>query len=112
MRTIILLFASNVFMTFAWYYHLKHQGWPLWKAILISWLIALFEYCLMVPANRIGNTDGFNLFQLKMIQEVITLIVFCCFAVWIMKEPFHWRYLVSFAFLVGAVYFMFTNRFV
>lgn len=111
MRTIILLFASNVFMTFAWYYHLKHQGWPLWKAILISWLIALFEYCLMVPANRIGNTDGFNLFQLKMIQEVITLIVFCGFAVWIMKEPFHWRYLVSFAFLVGAVYFMFSNRF-
>ena len=111
MRTIILLFASNVFMTFAWYYHLKHQGWPLWKAILISWLIALFEYCLMVPANRFGNTDGFNLFQLKMIQEVITLVVFCGFAVWIMKEPFYWRYLVSFAFLAGAVYFMFSNRF-
>ncbi|HQV60190.1 MAG: DMT family protein [Chitinophagaceae bacterium] len=111
MRTIILLFASNVFMTFAWYYHLKHQGWPLWKAILISWLIALFEYCLMVPANRFGKVDGFNLFQLKMIQEVITLLVFAAFAVWIMKEPFHWRYLVSFAFLMGAVYFMFSNRF-
>ena len=111
MRTIILLFASNVFMTFAWYYHLKHQGWPLWKAILISWLIALFEYCLMVPANRFGKVDGFSLFQLKMIQEVITLLVFAAFAVWIMKEPFHWRYLVSFAFLLGAVYFMFSNRF-
>jgi uncharacterized protein (DUF486 family) len=111
MRTIILLFASNVFMTFAWYYHLKHQGWPLWKAILISWLIALFEYCLMVPANRFGKVDGFNLYQLKMIQEVITLLVFAAFAVWIMKEPFHWRYLVSFAFLMGAVYFMFSNRF-
>jgi len=111
MRTIILLFASNVFMTFAWYYHLKHQGWPLWKAILISWLIALFEYCLMVPANRFGKVDGFNLFQLKMIQEVITLLVFAAFAVWIMKEPFHWRYLVSFSFLMGAVYFMFSNRF-
>ncbi len=111
MRTIILLFASNVFMTFAWYYHLKHQGWPLWKAILISWLIALFEYCLMVPANRFGKVDGFNLYQLKMIQEVITLLVIAAFAVWIMKEPFHWRYLVSFAFLMGAVYFMFSNRF-
>lgn len=110
MRTIILLFASNVFMTFAWYYHLKHQGWPLWKAILISWSIALFEYCLMVPANRIGKVDGFNLFQLKMIQEAITLIVFCAFAVWIMKEPFQWRYIVSFVLLMGAVYFMFSKQ--
>ncbi|MBN8685416.1 MAG: DMT family protein [Chitinophagales bacterium] len=109
MRTIILLFASNVFMTFAWYYHLKHQGWPLWKAILVSWGIALFEYILMVPANRFGKTDGFTLFQLKMIQEAITLIVFCAFAVWIMKEPFHWRYLASFAMLIGAVYFMFSK---
>lgn len=110
MRTIILLFASNVFMTFAWYYHLKHQGWPLWKAILISWAIALFEYCLMVPANRIGKVDGFNLFQLKMIQEAITLIVFIAFAVWVMKEPFQWRYIVSFALLMGAVYFMFSKQ--
>lgn len=109
MRTIILLFASNVFMTFAWYYHLKQQGWPLWKAILISWLIALLEYCLMVPANRFGKVDGFNLFQLKMIQEVITLLVFSAFAVWIMKEPFQWRYLASFLLLLGAVYFMFSK---
>lgn len=111
MRTIILLFISNIFMTFAWYYHLKHQGWPLWKAIVLSWLIALIEYCLAVPANRLGNNAGFNLFQLKMLQEVITLVVFSVFAVMIMKEAFHWRYMVSFALLLGAVYFMFTKRF-
>jgi uncharacterized protein len=111
MRTIILLAASNIFMTFAWYYHLKHQGWPLWKAILISWLIAFIEYCLAVPANRLGHKGGFSLFELKIIQEVITLVVFAFFAVLVMKEPFHWRYLVSFAFILGAVYFMFTKRF-
>lgn len=111
MRTIILLTVSNIFMTFAWYYHLKHEGWPLWKAILISWLIALIEYCLAVPANRIGHKNGINLFQLKITQEVITLIVFSFFAVLVMKESFHWRYLISFAFLLGAVYFMFTERF-
>ena len=111
MRTILLLFASNVFMTFAWYYHLKQDGWPLWKAILISWLIALVEYCLAVPANRIGNAAGFNLFELKIIQEVITLIVFTVFAVMVMKESFHWKYLVSFGFMVGAVFFMFTKKF-
>lgn len=111
MRTIILLTASNIFMTFAWYYHLKYQGWPLWKAILLSWLIALIEYCLAVPANRLGHSSGFSLFQLKIIQEVITLIVFGVFAVIVMKESFHWRYLISFAFLLGAVYFMFTKKF-
>ena len=111
MRTILLLIASNVFMTFAWYYHLKQEGWPLWKAIVLSWLIALFEYALMVPANRIGYKGGFSGFQLKMIQEVITLVVFTVFAVVYLKEPFHWRYLVSFALLLGAVYFMFSKRF-
>jgi uncharacterized protein (DUF486 family) len=111
MRTLILLTVSNIFMAFAWYYHLKHQGWPLWKAVLISWLIALVEYCLAVPANRAGHTNGFNLFQLKIIQEIITLVVFGFFAVLVMKEALHWRYLVSFAFLVGAAYFMFTKRF-
>jgi uncharacterized protein (DUF486 family) len=111
MRTVVLLALSNIFMTFAWYYHLKYQGWPLWKAIIISWLIALIEYCLAVPANRIGHKENFNLFELKMIQEVITLMVFCVFAVAVMKESFHWRYFVSFAFLIGAVYFMFTKRF-
>lgn len=111
MRTIILLFASNVFMTFAWYYHLKHQGWPLWKAILVSWGIALFEYILMVPANRVGYAKGLSGFQLKMLQEVITLLVFTVFAVYYLKEPFHWRYLVSFVLLMGAVWIMFTKRF-
>jgi uncharacterized protein len=107
MRTIFLLVLSNIFMTFAWYYHLKHTGWPLWKAIVLSWFIALFEYCLMVPANRLGYSNGFSAFQLKIIQEVITLIVFAVFAVTVLKEPFHLKYLVSFAFLLGAVYFMF-----
>lgn len=109
MRTIILLLASNIFMTFAWYGHLKDKGIPLWKAILVSWGIAFFEYCLMVPANRHGYADGMSGFQLKILQEVITLVVFSIFAVMYLKEPFHWRYLVSFAFLIGAVYFMFKK---
>lgn len=109
MRTILLLTLSNIFMTIAWYGHLRQQHLPLWKAVLISWGIAFFEYCLMVPANRWGFSNGFNGFQLKMTQEVITLIVFTVFAVVYLKEPFHWRYLVSFAFLLGAVYFMFKK---
>ena len=111
MRTITLLAVSNIFMTFAWYYHLKQEGWPLWKAIVISWFIALVEYCLAVPANRFGHVSGFTLFQLKIIQEIITLVIFGIFAVLVMKEAFHWRYLVSFGLLIGAAYFMFTNRF-
>ena len=111
MQTILLLIASNVFMTFAWYYHLQQKGWPLWKAILLSWLIAFFEYCLMVPANRVGFARGFSGFQLKVIQEVVTLVVFSFFAVLVMKEPLHWRYGISFLFLIGAVYFMFTKKF-
>jgi uncharacterized protein (DUF486 family) len=109
MKTILLLTASNIFMTTAWYYHLKHTGWPLWQAILLSWAIAFFEYCLMVPANRAGFMAGFNTFQLKIIQEVITLVVFSFFAVLVMKEQFQLRYLISFAFLIGAVYFMFKK---
>lgn len=107
LRTIVLLTASNIFMTTAWYYHLKQEGWPLWKAIVLSWLIAFFEYCLMVPANRYGFAGGLKLFQLKILQEVITLLVFCVFAVLVMKEPFQAKYLISFLFLIGAVYFMF-----
>jgi len=110
MQTIALLVASNVFMTFAWYGHLKHTQAPLWQAILLSWGIAFFEYCLMVPANRLGYQNGMSGFQLKITQEVITLIVFAVFAVFYLKEPFHWRYLVSFAFLLGAVYFMFFKK--
>ncbi|MGZ3950958.1 MAG: DMT family protein [Flavisolibacter sp.] len=106
-RTITLLTASNIFMTFAWYYHLKNTGWPLWKAIVLSWFIAFFEYCLMVPANRIGCTGGLKLYQLKIIQEIITLAVFTGFAVFVVKEPFHLKYLISFGFMIGAVYFMF-----
>jgi uncharacterized protein len=108
-RTISLLLFSNIFMTFAWYGHLKQAGMPLWKAIAISWGIALFEYCLMVPANRMGYAGGANGFQLKIVQEVITLVVFSVFAVMYLKEPFHWKYLVSFGFLIGAVYFMFKK---
>lgn len=111
MRTILLLLCSNVFMTFAWYYNLKQQGWPLWKAILISWGIAFFEYLFMIPANRYGYlTKGFSGFQLKMIQEVVTLTVFSFFAIFYLKEAFHWRYLVSFVLLIGAVYFMFSKK--
>ena len=109
LRAVVLLFASNIFMTFAWYGHLKNKEISLWKAILISWGIAFFEYCLMVPANRLGFSGGMSGFQLKITQEVITLIVFSVFAVLYLKEPFHWKYLVSFFFLLGAVYFMFRK---
>lgn len=109
MRTIGLLFASNIFMTIAWYGHLKNTNIPLWKAIVMSWCIAFFEYCLMVPANRLGYGNGFNAYQLKITQEVITLIVFTFFAVWYLKEPFETKYVFSFLFLIGAVYFAFKK---
>ncbi|MDR0793259.1 MAG: DMT family protein [Chitinophagaceae bacterium] len=109
MRTIGLLLFSNMFMTFAWYWHLKYTGIPLWKAILISWGIAFFEYCLTVPANRVGFTSGWNGFQLKITQEIISLIIFCFFAVLYLKEPFHWKYLISFCLILGAVYFAFKK---
>jgi uncharacterized protein len=108
-RTILLLTASNIFMTIAWYGHLKFNNFPLWKAVLISWLIAFLEYCLMVPANRFGFADGMTGYQLKVTQEVITLVVFAIFALIYLKEPFHWRYLLSFALLVAAVYVMFKK---
>ena len=108
-KTIGLLLLSNIFMTFAWYGHLKEKGVPLWKAILVSWGIAFFEYCLMVPANRAGFANGFNGFQLKITQEVITLVVFAVFAVVYLKEPFQWKYMVSFMFILGAVYFAFKK---
>ena len=109
LRTILLLTASNIFMTVAWYGHLKNTALPLWKAILISWGIALFEYCLMVPANRLGYANGFSGFQLKITQVIITLVVFAVFAIWYLREPFHWKYLVSFALILGAVYFAFKK---
>lgn len=109
MRTIFLLVLSNIFMTFAWYGHLRQQNFPLWKAILISWGIAFFEYCLMIPANRTGYANGWSGFELKMTQEVITLVVFSVFAVGYLREPFHWRYLVSFGLLLAAVAVMFKK---
>ena len=109
MRTILLLTASNIFMTFAWYGHLKFKELPLWKAILISWGIALLEYILMVPANRMG-INQFNVFQLKIIQEAITLVVFTFFAVLFLKEPLRWDYLIAFLLILGAVYLVFRSK--
>lgn len=109
MKTVALLVVSNVFMTFAWYGHLKQSNIPLWKAILASWGIAFFEYCLMVPANRLGYVEGMKGFQLKIVQEVITIAVFTVFAVWYLKEPFKLNYLISFIFLLGAAYFAFKK---
>ena len=106
MRTIILLTISNIFMTFAWYGHLKYRESALWKAIVISWMIAFVEYCFQVPANRIGSYR-FSTAQLKTIQEVITLLVFSVFSVLYLREQFRWNYVVAFMFLVGAVFFMF-----
>jgi len=108
MRTIILLIISNSFMTYAWYGHLQHPSWPLWRAVLISWGIAFFEYCFMVPANRAGYGE-FTVTQLKIIQEVITLTVFTGFAVLFLRETWRWTYLASFACLVAAVYFAFKR---
>ena len=110
MNTILLLSLSNMFMTVAWYGHLKYgHDWPLWKAILISWGIALFEYCLAVPANRLGYGE-FSGFQLKIIQEVVTLVVFIGFAVMVLKEQLAWNYLVAFVFLGVAAFFAFAFR--
>ncbi|HEV7509275.1 MAG TPA: DMT family protein [Thermoanaerobaculia bacterium] len=110
MSTIFLLMFSNIFMTFAWYGHLKYgHGWPLWKAILVSWSIALIEYCLAVPANRLGYGE-FSGFQLKIIQEVITLVVFVAFAVLFLKEKVAWNYLVAFACLGAAAFFAFAFK--
>ena len=108
MTTIILLTISNIFMTFAWYGHLKYKSSPLWIAILVSWLIAFFEYCFQVPANRFGYGQ-FTGAQLKTIQEVITLIVFAVFSVVYLKEPLKWNYLVGFGFMVIAVFFVFKK---
>jgi uncharacterized protein len=109
MRTILLLFGSNVFMTFAWYGHLKYRSEALWKVVLASWGIAFFEYCLQVPANRIGYSE-FSAAQLKIIQEVIALIVFATVAVFYLGEPPTWRYAGAFLCLCGAVGFVFAGR--
>lgn len=108
MRTIVLLTCSNVFMTFAWYGHLKYRSSPLWMAIIASWGIAFFEYCFQVPANRLGYGE-FNGAQLKTIQEVITLAVFSIFSVLYLKEEFRWNYLAGFALIVLAVFVIYKK---
>ena len=117
--TILLLIVSNVFMTFAWYGHLKLQemkittSWPLIGVILLSWGIAFFEYCFQVPANRIGfqeNGGPFSLVQLKVIQECITLIIFGIFTTVLFRgESLHWNHFAAFVCLVLAVYFVFMK---
>jgi uncharacterized protein (DUF486 family) len=104
--TPLLLVGSNIVMTFAWYGHLKYPAWPMWLAILLSWGIAFFEYCLAVPANRIGY-GTFTGQQLKIMQEVITLAVFAAFSVYILGEPLRWTYFAAMACLLGAVFFIF-----
>lgn len=104
--TVLLLTISNVFMTFAWYGHLKFRQAPLWEVVLVSWGIAFLEYCFQVPANRIGSYQ-FSAAQLKIIQEVITLLVFSFFSVLYLKQGIKWNYIVAFAFMVGAVFFVF-----
>jgi len=106
LRTILLLTISNIFMTFAWYGHLKFRNVALWKVIVISWGIAFFEYCFQVPANRIGSYE-FNAAQLKTIQEVITLSVFSVFSIAYLGEPMKWNYAVGFAFITLAAFFIF-----
>lgn len=111
MPTLLLLIVSNCFMTIAWYWHLKGgMAKPLVVVILISWGIALFEYCLAVPANRLGYASGWSGGQLKIAQEVITLIVFGVFMVTVLGEPLGWRHLGAFACLVGAATFLFAGR--
>jgi uncharacterized protein (DUF486 family) len=106
MRTVLLLVASNVFMTVAWYGHLRFRGVALWKVILASWGIAFFEYCLQVPANRFGY-GRFTAYQLKLLQEVITLVVFMAFSALWLGEPPRWNFLVAFLLVIAAVGFAF-----
>ena len=105
---IVLLLISNIFMTFAWYGHLKHRSMPLLIVILVSWGIAFFEYCFQVPANRIGYSV-YSAAQLKTIQEIITLSVFAVFSVLYLKEEFRWNYLIGFIFIVLAAFFIFRK---
>jgi len=109
MKTVALLLCSNIFMTIAWYGHLKYRKSPLLAAIVVSWLIAFAEYCFQVPANRIGYEE-FSGFQLNIIQEVITLCVFVVFAWSYLGESIKWNHAVSFLFLLGAVAFGFWGK--
>ena len=107
-QTILLLVASNVFMTFAWYGHLRgFTASPAWIAILASWGIAFFEYALQVPANRIGHAGGIDVAKLKIVQEVITLAVFVPFSIWFLRQPIKMDYLWAALCMCGAAYFIF-----
>jgi uncharacterized protein (DUF486 family) len=106
---VVLLTCSNVFMTFAWYGHLKHKSAPLWLAILASWGIAFFEYVFMIPANRWGNSV-YSTTQLKIIQEAITLVVFCVFATFYLGERLRWNHVAAFACILAAVAFVFLPK--
>jgi uncharacterized protein len=106
--TVLMLTASNVFMTFAWYGHLRFRDAPLWITILASWGIAFFEYCLQVPANRVGY-GHLNAAQLKTLQEIISLSVFAIFATTYLKEPLRWNHLAAFALICLAAYLMFKR---
>jgi len=105
---IALLLASNVFMTFAWYGHLRFTDRPLWLVIIVSWAIAFFEYCLQVPGNRIGFRV-YNPAQLKTIQEIVTLTVFVVFSVTYLDATIKWNHLVGFALIVAAAFFIFLD---
>ena len=107
MLTILLLLASNVFMTVAWYGHLRHTQQPLWIVVLASWAIAFFEYCLQVPANRLGYGSGWSAAQLKTAQELITLCVFVVFAHFYLNEPLKWNVAVGFALITAGATFVF-----
>ena len=109
MKTIVLLTVSNIFMTIAWYGHLKYKDRALWAVILASWLIAFVEYCFQVPANRIGHNEGYSAAHLKTMQEIITLVVFAIFSVVFLKEKFHWNYAVGFALIALAGFFVFHD---
>lgn len=106
MTTVLLLTISNVFMTYAWYGHLRHRGVPLFTTILLSWGIAFFEYCFQVPANRFGY-GRFTAAELKTLQEVISLIVFAVFSVLYLREEFRWNYAVGFVLIIAAVFVVF-----
>ena len=108
MWTVVLLFISNTFMTFAWYGHLKHRSAPIVEAIIVSWLIAFGEYCFQVPANRIG-CGQFTAYQLKIIQECVTLVVFVVFAYLYLGETVRWNYVLSFGCILAAVFFAFRG---
>jgi hypothetical protein len=107
-KTIILLTISNLFMNLAWYGHLKFKDQPLWIVILVSWGVAFFEYLFQVPANRLGS-DQWSVPQLKVLQECVTLVVFSLLAVLLFRSPVKWNLIVSYSFIVGAVYFAFRS---